>query len=162
MQVYETIPIIGMKYANHVAKSCPWILNWSATSTSRFTELQQIFLDYNLPFTDPKKRRKIRKEGETTFDFNHLQYIFEEAREAFHKWLSLQQGKAPCIFSKFYHHRYNVLEQNVKARWEKHAKKWNQFQMQADDILINYVNGLHPILSMKWSEVDIIYVPINV
>ncbi|XP_034705280.1 uncharacterized protein LOC117929162 isoform X3 [Vitis riparia] len=47
MQVYETIPIIGMKYANHVAKSCPWILNWSATSTSRFTELQQIFLDYN-------------------------------------------------------------------------------------------------------------------
>ena len=46
--VYETIPIIGMKYANHVAKSCPQILNWSATSTPRFTELQQIFLDSNV------------------------------------------------------------------------------------------------------------------
>ncbi|KAL6314449.1 hypothetical protein AAG906_025934 [Vitis piasezkii] len=37
-----------MKYANHVDKSCPRILNWSATSTPRFTELQQIFLDSNL------------------------------------------------------------------------------------------------------------------
>ncbi|RVW75300.1 hypothetical protein CK203_055335 [Vitis vinifera] len=36
------------------------------------------------------------------------------------------------------------------------------FQMQADDILVDYVNGLHPIPSMKWSEVDIVYVPINV
>ena len=34
--------------------------------------------------------------------------------------------------------------------------------MHADDILIDYVNGLHPIPSMKWSEVDIVYVPINV
>ncbi|KAL6327564.1 hypothetical protein AAG906_021854 [Vitis piasezkii] len=24
--------------------------------------------------------------------------------------------------------------------------------MQANDILVDYVNGLHPILSMKWSE----------
>ncbi|KAL6319152.1 hypothetical protein AAG906_011236 [Vitis piasezkii] len=31
------------------------------------------------------------------------------------------------------------------------------FQMQADDILVDYVNGLHPIPSMKWCEVDIIY-----
>ncbi|RVX01817.1 hypothetical protein CK203_019549 [Vitis vinifera] len=34
--------------------------------------------------------------------------------------------------------------------------------MQADDILVDYVNRLHPIPSMKWSEVDIVYVPINV
>ena len=46
--VYETISIIGMKSANHVAKSCPRILNWSVTSIPRFTELQQIFLDYNV------------------------------------------------------------------------------------------------------------------
>ena len=46
--------------------------------------------------------------------------------------------------------------------WEKHAKKWNQFQMQANDILVDYVNGLHPTPSMKLSEVDIVYVPINV
>ena len=50
----------------------------------------------------------------------------------------------------------------MKARWEKHAKKWNQFQMQANDILVDYVNGFHPIPSMKWFEVDIVYVPINV
>ena len=46
--VYETIPIIEMKCANHGAKSCPQILNWSATSTLRFIELQQIFLDSNV------------------------------------------------------------------------------------------------------------------
>ena len=34
--------------------------------------------------------------------------------------------------------------------------------MQANDILVDYVNGLHPIPSMKWSEMDIVYVPINV
>ncbi|KAL6332493.1 hypothetical protein AAG906_008524 [Vitis piasezkii] len=44
------------------------------------------------PFTNPTKRRKIRKEGETTSYFNHLQSISKEAREVFHKWLSLQQG----------------------------------------------------------------------
>ena len=44
------------------------------------------------PFTNPTKRRKIRKEGETTSYFNPLQFIYEEAREVFHKWLSLQQG----------------------------------------------------------------------
>ena len=34
--------------------------------------------------------------------------------------------------------------------------------MQAGDILVDNVNRLHPIPSMKWSEVDIVYVPINV
>ncbi|RVW93841.1 hypothetical protein CK203_028197 [Vitis vinifera] len=34
--------------------------------------------------------------------------------------------------------------------------------MQANDILVDYVNGFHPIPSMKWFEVDIVYVPINV
>ncbi|KAL6351423.1 hypothetical protein AAG906_035215 [Vitis piasezkii] len=54
--------------------------------------------DYSIPssiessFKDLTKRREIRKEGETTSDFNTLQSISKEAREAFHKWLSLQQG----------------------------------------------------------------------
>ena len=43
--IYEAIPIIGMKYVHHVAKSYPKILNWSATSTPRSIELQQIFVD---------------------------------------------------------------------------------------------------------------------
>ena len=33
--------------------------------------------------------------------------------------------------------------------------------MQANDILVDYVNGFHPIPFMKWFEVDIIYVSIN-
>ncbi|KAL6320641.1 hypothetical protein AAG906_008641 [Vitis piasezkii] len=40
--------------------------------------------DYSIP-------PSIEKERETTSDFNPLQSISEEAREAFHKWLSLQQ-----------------------------------------------------------------------
>ena len=42
------------------------------------------------------------------------------------------------------------------------VKKWNQFQMQEDDVLISYANGLYQMPSIKWSEVDIIYVPINI
>ena len=70
------------------------------------------------------------------------------------------------ILVKLWQFKYSFLpfliQQNVKARWEKHVKKWNQFQMQAGDILVDNVNRLHPIPSMKWSEVDIVYVPINV
>ena len=31
-----------------------------------------------------------------------------------------------------------------------------------EDVLIGYANGLYPMPSIKWSEVDIIYVPINI
>ena len=34
--------------------------------------------------------------------------------------------------------------------------------MQVNDVLIDYANGLHLVPSMKWSEVDIVYVTINV
>ena len=44
------------------------------------------------PFIDPIKERKIRKEGETSLDFNPLRSIFEEAMKSFHNWLSLQGG----------------------------------------------------------------------
>ena len=62
----------------------------SPTIFKRRRELKKSYF-LQPPFTDPTKRRKIRKEGETTSDFNPLQSIFEEAREAFHKCLSLQQ-----------------------------------------------------------------------
>ena len=42
------------------------------------------------------------------------------------------------------------------------VNKYNQFQMQEDDVLIGYANGLYLMPSIKWSEVNIIYVPINI
>nr|CAN83433.1 hypothetical protein VITISV_010135 [Vitis vinifera] len=295
--VYETIPIIEMKYANHVDKSCPRILNWSATSTPRFTELQQIFLDSNLSLCSLLKptmeecqqdyykhlnklelvnatayvaavaimenknkkdysippsienlwiefmkhieksksnsnylkkelkemNRKIDKlrqllldvKGQnescaidnTKFsksgpkgkdigmDFNSLDDKFETMMEdkedenhdhidvktnteeitiivAAEKHIIGMEKDDDVIFdpivdiSKLFDtatvsSNFSVYKY-VKARWEKHAKKWNQFQMQANDILVDYVNGFHPIPSMKWFEVDIVYVPINV
>ena len=63
----------------------------SPTIFKRRRELKKSYF-LQPPFTDLTKRRKIRKEGETTSDFNHLQSISDEARETFHKWLSLQQG----------------------------------------------------------------------
>ncbi|RVW32092.1 hypothetical protein CK203_102403 [Vitis vinifera] len=75
----------------------------------------------------------------------------------FHKWII----EKPPAFSQNFTTTDTMVWKNMKARWEKHAKKWNKFQMQADDILVDYVNGLHPIPSMKWSEVDIVYVSIN-
>ncbi|XP_034689205.1 uncharacterized protein LOC117917086 [Vitis riparia] len=47
---YEAIPLIGLKYATHVAESYPQILNWSATSAQRSTEVENVFLEPHLTF----------------------------------------------------------------------------------------------------------------
>ncbi|RVW56744.1 hypothetical protein CK203_095719 [Vitis vinifera] len=60
---------------------------------------------------------------------------------------------SPAIFKR---------SQNAQARWIKHGKKWNQFKLLENDILIDYANGLQPLYSVKWPDVDIVYVPINV
>ncbi|RVW38123.1 hypothetical protein CK203_091267 [Vitis vinifera] len=52
--------------------------------------------------------------------------------------------------------------QNAQARWIKHDKKWNQFKLPNNDILIDYANGSQPLYSIKWPDVDIMHVPINV
>ena len=63
-------------------------------SSTIFKQGRELKKSYFLqpPFIDPTKRRKNKEEWETTSDFNPLQSISEEAREVFHKWLSLQQG----------------------------------------------------------------------
>ncbi|KAL6311662.1 hypothetical protein AAG906_022607 [Vitis piasezkii] len=62
--------------------------------------------------------------------------------------------------------RFTIVDtmfwQNAQARWIKHDKKWNQFKLPENDILIDYANGLQPLYSVKWHDVDIVYVPINV
>ena len=45
--IYETIPLIGLKYATYVSESYPRILNWSATSAPRSTEVEKVFLEPN-------------------------------------------------------------------------------------------------------------------
>ena len=47
-------------------------------------------------------------------------------------------------------------------KMEQTCKKRNQFRLLEDDILINYAKGNRPIHYLKWSDVDIVYVPINV
>ena len=42
---YKAIPLIGLKYVSHVSESYPRILNWSATSAPRFTEVEKVFLE---------------------------------------------------------------------------------------------------------------------
>ena len=34
--------------------------------------------------------------------------------------------------------------------------------MQANDVLVDYANKLHPVPSTKWPKVDIVYILINV
>ena len=54
------------------------------------------------------------------------------------------------------------MQKNAQARWIKHDKKWNQFKLLENDILIDYANGLQPLYYVKWPNVDIVYVAINV
>ena len=53
------------------------------------------------------------------------------------------------------------MQQNAQARWIKHDKKWNPFKLPNNDILIDYANGLQSLYYVEWSDVDIVYVPIN-
>ena len=44
------------------------------------------------PFTDPTKRKKLRKEiGYSSNSFNPLRLIFEEALESFRRWMTQDQ-----------------------------------------------------------------------
>ena len=54
------------------------------------------------------------------------------------------------------------MQQNAYSRWSEHCKKWNQFRLLEDDILVDYAKGYWPLHSLKWFDVDIVYVPINV
>ncbi|RVW63503.1 hypothetical protein CK203_054191 [Vitis vinifera] len=47
---YEAIPLIGLKYATRVSERYPRILNWSATSAPRSTEVENVFLEPHLTF----------------------------------------------------------------------------------------------------------------
>ena len=42
---HEAIPLIGLKYVTRVFESYPRILNWSATSAPRSTEVENVFLE---------------------------------------------------------------------------------------------------------------------
>ncbi|RVW84124.1 hypothetical protein CK203_053554 [Vitis vinifera] len=156
-------------------------------------------------FTDPTKRKKLRKEIEKPLtSFDPLHPISEEALESFQKWMSDDQGSTididymhidkkwfqslsnhgswladthidvaffffrkrrienPHLFSQKFTTVDTMFWQNAQARWIKHGKKWNQFKLVENDILIDYANGLQPLYSVKWPDVDIVYVPINV
>ncbi|KAL6328581.1 hypothetical protein AAG906_038776 [Vitis piasezkii] len=47
---YEAIPLIGLKYATRVSERYPRILNWSATSAPRSTEVENVILEPHLTF----------------------------------------------------------------------------------------------------------------
>ncbi|KAL6348827.1 hypothetical protein AAG906_033483 [Vitis piasezkii] len=157
------------------------------------------------PFTNPTKRKKLRKEIEEPLTlFNHLRPTSEETLESFQKWMSDDQGSTididymhidkkwfqslsnhgswladthidvaffffrkrrienPHILSQKFTTVDTMFWQNAQVRWIKHGKKWNQFKLPENDILIDYVNGSQPLYSIKWPDVDIVYVPINV
>ncbi|XP_034676988.1 uncharacterized protein LOC117907533 [Vitis riparia] len=157
------------------------------------------------PFTDPTKRKKLRKKIEKPLtSFDPLHPISEEALESFQKWMSDDQGSTididymhidkkwfqslsnhgswladthidvaffffrkrrienPHLFSQKFTTVDTMFWQNAQARWIKHGKKWNQFKLPENDILIDYTNGLQSLYSVKWPDVDIVYVPINV
>ena len=53
------------------------------------------------------------------------------------------------------------MQQNAQAKSIKHGKKWNQFKLPENDILIDYANGSQPLYFVKWPDVDMVFVPIN-
>ncbi|XP_059593061.1 uncharacterized protein LOC132253833 [Vitis vinifera] len=92
------------------------------------------------PFTDPTKRKKLRKEIEKPLtSFDPLRPISEEALQSFQKWMSDDQGFTIDI-------DYMHID-----------KKWFQSLSNHGSWLADM-----PLYSVKWPDVDIVYVPINV
>ena len=50
---YKAIPLIGLKYVTCVSESYPQVLNWSATSTPRSSEVEKVFLKPNVSSSLP-------------------------------------------------------------------------------------------------------------
>ncbi|KAL6312354.1 hypothetical protein AAG906_008010 [Vitis piasezkii] len=140
------------------------------------------------PFTDPTKRKKLRKEIEEPLTlFDPLRPTFKEALESFQKWMNKKWfqslsnhgswltnmhimlpsfPEATNRKSSYFSQKFTIVDtmfwKNAQTRWIKHGKKWNQFKLPENDILIDYANGSQPLYYVKWPDVDIVYVPINV
>ncbi|RVW59689.1 hypothetical protein CK203_101032 [Vitis vinifera] len=158
--------------------------------------------EFSHPFTDPTKRKKLRKEIEEPLTlFDPLRPTSEEALESFRKWMSNDQGSTididymhidkkwfqslsnhgswlpdthinvaffffrkrrienPHMFSQKLTTMDIMFWQNARVRWIKYDKKWNQFKLPENDILIDYANGSQPLYYVKWTDVDIVHVP---
>ncbi|KAL6320171.1 hypothetical protein AAG906_004680 [Vitis piasezkii] len=48
-----------------------------------------------------------------------------------------------------------LVYQNAQVRCIKHERKWNQFKLLENDILINNANGSQPLYSVKWPSVTL-------
>ncbi|KAL6325150.1 hypothetical protein AAG906_022995 [Vitis piasezkii] len=99
------------------------------------------------------KRKKLRKEIEKPLTlFDHLHPISKEALESFQKWISDDQWSIIDIdYMHIDKNGFNhclIMVHGLSTRF--------------NDILIDYANGLQPLYSVKWPDVDIVYVPINV
>ncbi|KAL6323807.1 hypothetical protein AAG906_003428 [Vitis piasezkii] len=111
---------------------------------------------------DPTKRKKLRKEIEESLTlFGPLRPTSEEIKKWFQS-LSNHGSWLADMVSMNRKSSYFFPKQNAQARWIKHDKKWNQFKLPNNDILIDYANGSQPLCSIKWPDVDIMHVPINV
>ncbi|RVW77003.1 hypothetical protein CK203_036886 [Vitis vinifera] len=87
-------------------------------------------------------------------EFSHIDVAFF--------FFQKRQIENPHLFPQKFTTVDTMFWQNAQARWIKHGKKWNQFKLPENDILIDYANGLQSLYSVKWPDVDIVYVPINV
>ncbi|XP_034698995.1 uncharacterized protein LOC117924483 isoform X3 [Vitis riparia] len=67
----------------------------------------------------------------------------------------------PDVFTQKFTTTDTLFWQKVNGCWRMNQKAWNKYILPKDDILIDYAMGLYPKPSLKWSEVDVIYVPIN-
>ncbi|KAL6312312.1 hypothetical protein AAG906_004963 [Vitis piasezkii] len=133
------------------------------------------------PFTDPTKRKKLRKEIEKPLtSFDPLRPISEEALESFQKWMSDDQGQK--WFQSLFNHGSWLVDTHIDVAFfffgsaNRKSSSFSQkfttvdtmfwvlepIQITENDILIDYANGLQPLYFVKWPDVDIVYVPINV
>ena len=44
----EVIPLLGMKYASCIGRSFPRILNWTGIATTKYIEIESLFLESNV------------------------------------------------------------------------------------------------------------------
>ncbi|RVW51488.1 hypothetical protein CK203_084022 [Vitis vinifera] len=65
------------------------------------------------------------------------------------------------VFTQKFTTTDTLFWQKVDNCWRMNQKTWNKYILPEDDILIDYAMGLYLRPSLKWSEVDVIHVPIN-
>ncbi|KAL6350118.1 hypothetical protein AAG906_004056 [Vitis piasezkii] len=121
------------------------------------------FLSEDHPFTNPTKRKKLRKEIEEPLTlFDPLSTIDIDYMHIDKKWFQSPSNHGSWLVDTFHIDvAFFFSERRIENPHMFSQKLTTMDIMFWNDILSDYANGSQPLYYVKWPDVDIVHVPMN-